>query len=757
MASCILLDIEGTTTSIAFVHDVLFPYAKENVLPFLSSRWTQPDVTAMIAALHELSQQDRVENPDAVNLPSPSDWKGLSKGQRKSAFRAYADYVCSLIASDRKVAPLKNLQGAIWEVAYKSRKVMGQFSTLCPSVYDDVVPSLEKWNSLNIPVYIYSSGSVGAQKLLFGYSEKGNLLKHFAGHFDTSIGNKLEKDSYTKIASAIGLEPSQILFLSDAVKEINAANKAGLQTCILFRPGNPPLDPPAKNGLYPVDGVLVRVCSDFNEVLTHFVPVSPSPETVAVHSLAKSKREKIAKVDLPKSAQEDVSSGWNGVAASTNTTTQPTATVPSTGSNAGKPHSKKAKKAGASSAAAIVSKQEDAAPLDEFPSIAASTPPVIEDLESAQKSPKKNKRAPVAPVHTPTHPAKAPTVTHAAAAAKTGALLTTKSAADPEKGTGAAKEASPKLSKKALKRKAKQSEAGSKDIRTTSESVRADIETAETDGGHQEEPSPSKKQKLTQGALSAVSSNTESVTSSPSKPRSLEGKPDSKPQQKPKQSPAAVVATNSDIKFAGGKKRKAAKVGGEEDGNAAEVSSTKETAPAKTNTGKQSPVKKQKKDTQSVLTSNKLVTASKPTVAASESDTHTHTAVAFEAATEPALASAGTEGNGVASSAASADAKSLATPAAKKNLDAGEHSNTPATVQKESNLSKKQGKPQKLSSAENNPPLKQSAEPATAAMTPGAAASTKNKKKEKGASPAQNAISPKGPVNNKLASASKKK
>jgi enolase-phosphatase E1 len=132
---------------------------------------------------------------------------------------------------DRKIGPLKAFQGYLWKSAYEQGKIRGV-------VYDDVVQALKVWKERNIHVYIYSSGSVPAQKLLFGYSNQGDLLPRIQGHFDTCIGSKLDKQSYIKIAKEIGSSPPSILFLSDNILECLAAREAGYQVVNVDRPGN---------------------------------------------------------------------------------------------------------------------------------------------------------------------------------------------------------------------------------------------------------------------------------------------------------------------------------------------------------------------------------------------------------------------------------------------------------------------------------------------------------------------------------------
>jgi len=141
------------------------------------------------------------------------------------------------MAEDRKISALKSFQGYMWEEGYARGELSGM-------MYDDVVPGLEKWTAeFNKKVYIYSSGSIAAQKLIFGFSNKGDLLHYISGHYDTTIGAKTSTDSYVTIARDLNKAPSSILFISDNIKEIHAAKKAGFQVAISDRPGNAAIEP----------------------------------------------------------------------------------------------------------------------------------------------------------------------------------------------------------------------------------------------------------------------------------------------------------------------------------------------------------------------------------------------------------------------------------------------------------------------------------------------------------------------------------
>lgn len=214
----ILLDIEGTTSDILFVKDVLFPYARDNCDNFLHQHFECPEIQKIIDDLVELSQRDH---------------RPIIRSDNRAEFvKSIVANVQWQISEDRKSKELKDLQGKIWKIAFESGGIRGH-------VYDDVPRKLREWNEQRFKVFIYSSGSVEAQKLLFGHSEYGNLLEFLSGHFDTNIGHKQEVQSYQNIAETLKLLPHEILFLSDIPNEVIAAEKAGIKTFILDRPNNP--------------------------------------------------------------------------------------------------------------------------------------------------------------------------------------------------------------------------------------------------------------------------------------------------------------------------------------------------------------------------------------------------------------------------------------------------------------------------------------------------------------------------------------
>uniref|UniRef100_A0A914BWZ0 Enolase-phosphatase E1 n=1 Tax=Acrobeloides nanus TaxID=290746 RepID=A0A914BWZ0_9BILA len=234
----LLLDIEGTTTSISFVKDVLFPYAYDNVEVFLDENFHRDDVKKVIHGLVILSQKEAANDTD-IKTPAEDEISQKCREDLVHNVRVW-------IKKDKKLTALKELQGIMWKDAYESGKVKSH-------IYPDVLPVLEKVHSVNIPIYIYSSGSVQAQKLLYQYTSFGDVTRLLSGYFDTNIGPKVESSSYTKIASEIGKPAGEILFLTDVDKEAFAAKSAGLQSKILLRDGNAPISEEAKTTFETID------------------------------------------------------------------------------------------------------------------------------------------------------------------------------------------------------------------------------------------------------------------------------------------------------------------------------------------------------------------------------------------------------------------------------------------------------------------------------------------------------------------------
>ncbi|HEV8453377.1 MAG TPA: acireductone synthase [Gemmatimonadales bacterium] len=221
-----LLDIEGTTTPLAFVHQTLFGYARARVSGFLQRHWNDPEVRADLARL-------QAEHAAETSQPAPPP------GRDDPA--AVAAYVHWLMDRDRKSTGLKSLQGKIWEEGYRAGDLRGE-------VYPDVPPALERWRRQGIDIAIFSSGSVQAQRSLFANTAAGDLTHFIRAYFDTTTGPKTAPHSYGRIAAALERPPSEVLFLSDVGAELDAALAAGMRTALCVR--TPGSAPPA--GAHPV-------------------------------------------------------------------------------------------------------------------------------------------------------------------------------------------------------------------------------------------------------------------------------------------------------------------------------------------------------------------------------------------------------------------------------------------------------------------------------------------------------------------------
>ncbi|KAI8356675.1 2,3-diketo-5-methylthio-1-phosphopentane phosphatase [Blakeslea trispora] len=231
----VIVDIEGTITPITFVKETLFPYVTSGLSAFLDRTWDSSDLKDHIELLRKQAKQDVEANmPEAILIPTESE---ASTKEVKEAVQKTVEWQ---MKADRKIGALKSFQGYMWKEGYESGELRGV-------VYDDVVPAFDQWKAAGKKIYIYSSGSVPAQKLLVGYSTKGDLSKYFSGYFDTSIGLKVESPSYKKIAQEIQQEESRILFITDNIKEVLAASEAGYQVVISDRPGNAPLGPESQS------------------------------------------------------------------------------------------------------------------------------------------------------------------------------------------------------------------------------------------------------------------------------------------------------------------------------------------------------------------------------------------------------------------------------------------------------------------------------------------------------------------------------
>ncbi len=229
--SVLLLDIEGTTTPIDFVYNILFPYAREHVKPYLEDRPPSTEVQADIRELLQENSDDarRGLDPPLINGPA----------ERVSPDEVVA-YVHWLMERDRKTTPLKSLQGRIWDEGYRRGELRSQ-------VFEDVPRAFKRWCEQARKIFIYSSGSILAQKLLFANTEAGDLTPFISGYFDTNIGAKKDPESYRRIASELKLQSFAVLFVSDVTAELDAAATARCETLLCVRPGNHPQSPAASH------------------------------------------------------------------------------------------------------------------------------------------------------------------------------------------------------------------------------------------------------------------------------------------------------------------------------------------------------------------------------------------------------------------------------------------------------------------------------------------------------------------------------
>jgi len=204
--TAIVTDIEGTTTPISFVADVLFPYARARLPEFVHRHGDEPRISALLDDARVIAGHENLDRAGVIAL------------------------LVRWIDEDRKATPLKELQGLIWAQGYAGGDFRGD-------VYADVPPTLYAWIERGCALYIYSSGSVAAQRLLFGHTAYGDLTPLFKGYFDTKTGAKMEPESYRRIAAEIDVPPQSILFLSDSEREVDAARAVGFKTIRLARDG----------------------------------------------------------------------------------------------------------------------------------------------------------------------------------------------------------------------------------------------------------------------------------------------------------------------------------------------------------------------------------------------------------------------------------------------------------------------------------------------------------------------------------------
>ena len=227
-----LLDVEGTVAPISFVTEQLFPYARAHFPHFLETQIADPGVRADLALL---SEENGAETDPACPHISPSCHPERAERVEGPAFRdAALSYLFWLMDRDRKSTALKSLQGKIWKAGFESGELKGV-------LYADVPPAIKRWTT-NARVAIYSSGSVEAQRLLFNYSNCGDLTPLVSAYFDTRTGAKISSTSYAAIAAAMNVAPNEILFFSDVIRELNPAREAGCQTRLVVREGNSPVE-----------------------------------------------------------------------------------------------------------------------------------------------------------------------------------------------------------------------------------------------------------------------------------------------------------------------------------------------------------------------------------------------------------------------------------------------------------------------------------------------------------------------------------
>lgn len=236
----VLLDIEGTTTPVEFVYEILFPFARSHVREFVEQHFNSEAVRADVEALRE------EHRADALKGNGPPAW---GEDSASLLLASAVSYVHWLMDQDRKSRALKSLQGKIWEGGYRTGRLRGQ-------VYADVPPAFERWKKQGRGIYIFSSGSVLAQKLIFAHTTEGNLTQYLNGYFDTTTGAKTSAASYQSIGKKIGAPAAEILFVSDVAAELDAARDAGMGTALCVRPGSREPEQSAHTVIHTFDEIL---------------------------------------------------------------------------------------------------------------------------------------------------------------------------------------------------------------------------------------------------------------------------------------------------------------------------------------------------------------------------------------------------------------------------------------------------------------------------------------------------------------------
>ena len=227
----VLLDIEGTTCPVQFVSEVLFPYAQAKLLPFLTSHRSEDPIRQLLQEVADALLAD--PSPEAVALRAAAP---AADHQGSFGLTTLCSYLDWLIQTDRKITPLKDLQGRIWDEGYHQ-------GDLIAPLFADVPKALKRWHTQGLGLSVYSSGSVQAQKLLYSHTESGDLSPLFSHWFDTRTGAKNDPESYRTIARLLNSQPANVVFISDAIGELTAAEQAGMAVLFSLRPGNPQQDP----------------------------------------------------------------------------------------------------------------------------------------------------------------------------------------------------------------------------------------------------------------------------------------------------------------------------------------------------------------------------------------------------------------------------------------------------------------------------------------------------------------------------------
>jgi len=226
-----LLDVEGTVAPISLVYEQLFPYARAHFAEFLKDNNTNPAVEADLVVL---ADENRVEQKSGIESELKSGCPIFGAASSRLRWEDAIPYLLWLMDRDRKSTALKSLQGKIWKAGFESGELKG-------TLFADVPSALSRWAS-QAKVAIYSSGSVEAQRLLFRYSTFGDLTSLIAAHFDTRTGPKHASASYAAIAGELHVEPEEVVFFSDVVRELDPAREAGCQTRLVVREGNAPIE-----------------------------------------------------------------------------------------------------------------------------------------------------------------------------------------------------------------------------------------------------------------------------------------------------------------------------------------------------------------------------------------------------------------------------------------------------------------------------------------------------------------------------------